>query len=72
MLCGGYDSPEAAMLALAVEYGVELPHEHNGNGARRRVSQVSLLLNRSVTPVTPDAAPPLANVRVNESGEAEF
>jgi AAA domain len=59
MLCGGYDSPEAAMLALAVEYGVELPHERNGHEpgrlaeAPRRVSQVSLSLNRGVTPVTP-------------------
>jgi hypothetical protein len=59
MLCGGYDSPEAAMLALAVEYGVELPHERNGHGAwvleeaPKRVSQVSLSLNRGVTPVTP-------------------
>jgi hypothetical protein len=35
MLCGGYDSPEAATLALAVEYGVELPHECNGHAAER-------------------------------------
>jgi hypothetical protein len=54
MLCGGYDSPEAAILALAVEYGVELPHERNGHGPGtltelpRRVSQVSPSLKMCV------------------------
>jgi hypothetical protein len=59
MLCRGYDSPEAAILALAVEFGVELPQEHNGHGPGmltelpRQVSQVSLSLNGGVTAVTP-------------------
>jgi hypothetical protein len=38
MLCGGYDSPSAAILALAAEHDVELPRERSGEALLRKLA----------------------------------
>jgi len=52
-LCGNYDSPSEAMLALLREHDVELPHEHNG----RHSASLKFRTAKEVAETTPQEVP---------------
>jgi len=52
-LCGNYGSPQEAMMALAIEYGIELSQESNGYHSNRLIFKTA----KEVAETTPQEVP---------------
>jgi hypothetical protein len=66
-LCGDYNSPSEAVLALAAQYGVQLPQERNGH----HLTLLKFRTAKEVTETTPTEVPWVARPWVAKSAITE-